>query len=36
MELDNEMVTDTILVTSNQKNLDVTKPYIVKIIQEWL
>lgn len=36
MELDNGMVTDTIVVTSNQKDLDVTKPDIVKIIQEWL
>lgn len=30
------MVTDTIVVTSNQKNLDITKPNIVKVLQEWL
>lgn len=30
------MVTDTIVVTSSQKNLDITKPNIVKSLQEWL
>ncbi|KAK5963128.1 Rcn1p PWA37_004831 [Arxiozyma heterogenica] len=30
------MTTDTIIVTSNQKNFDVTKPNIVKILQKWL
>lgn len=36
MDLQSDLVTDTIVITSQQAELDITDPHIVKSIQQWL